>query len=840
MSSADSPPEPETVGFSPGAIPDALTSRDQWICWRFDWKDERDEWTKVPVDPRTGGFAKTTDPDTWTSFAQAAEYHRRGASDTAGLGFVFDKSDMIVGVDLDDCRDPDTGEPTDEARSIIERLDSWTEVSPSGTGYHVFAQGVIPDDGSRGDMATGSSHIEMYDQTRFFTVTGDHVGTTPGSVTPAPDVVKDLHAEYVADDDTDAGGSSDGAGASSTPSEIQDIDDADLIETAKNAENGDTFAQLWNGNTAGYPSHSEADQALCNYLAFWTGGDRSRMDRLFRQSGLHREKWDEDRGAKTYGELTIDSAITAVSDQYEPGEGGSSPPEPKGLTDEKGDPVDDDGAAVVRPDNFCAEAGINPSEGEHIADLNDKQKAAATWRLIKRSDEYHVRAHRDTGALWAYESGVWDSTGERTLQFAARKAVNPENYGANLLNELKAQVRADPYAEIDDDTLGLEPGAVAVENGYVDLRAAAGDGDALRPLEPEDYALAKLPVEYDPDATSAPWREFVADVVESAKIDAVQEYVGYTLHRGEMPFNRALLLVGSGANGKSTFLNVVRELLGPENTETKPVHKFDKDNAVADLYGKLANIDADLSEGSLSSRGLATFKRLVGDDRVTGRHLYEDAFTFEPAAKHLYACNQVPDVSNIVSDNDTAFWRRWVIVQFPNYFPPRDRDPTLEGTLTSDEHLSGVLNWAIEGWGRLMEQGAFTNIETTPDETRRLWQSWGDSADEFLSQCVETDPSATNVTTGEAWEVYKEWCRREGKDATGQRDFTNTAKASDVDLGYKTSVRTKRHRSPRGGYKAFGLTDDAPDLDAVLADDDGDDTDDDDGTMGTGLDSFGS
>ena len=92
-------------------------------------------------------------------------------------------------------------------------------------------------------------------------------------------------------------------------------------------------------------------------------------------------------------------------------------------------------------------------------------------------------------------------------------------------------------------------------------------------------------------------------VIESDKLQAVQEYVDYTLHRGEMPFNRVLLCVGSGANGKSTFLNVIRSLLGEENTESKPVHSFGERFSIADLQGQLANIDADLSEGSLSKKG---------------------------------------------------------------------------------------------------------------------------------------------------------------------------------------------------------------------------------------------
>jgi putative DNA primase/helicase len=700
-------------------------------------------------------------------------------------------------------------------------LDSFTEVSPSGTGYHVYIHGFVPEGGNRrGD-------VELYDRDRFFTFTGDHVDPTPTTVNQRNDSLAEVHAEYVADDDTD-----DASGDATPPSGDVDLSDQELLDKARDAENGDRFDRLWRGDTSGYPSHSEADQALCNLLAFWTGGDRRRVDRLFRESGLMRDKWDEDRGADTYGEITIQSALDATSEYYDP-EATTSPPESIGPTDEQGTPVEPERGAVVRPDNFAAEAGLG--EDGSISDLNDKQKAAIVWRLIKRSDEYHIRVHRETGALWAYDDGVWSREGERALQFAARKAVNPENYGANLLKELKAQVRADPYAEIGGDTLGLEAGYVAVENGLLDLRAAGRGDDATRELMPDDYALQRLPVEYDPDADGSEWSGFVADVVESEKRDTLQEYVGYTLHRGEMPFNRAVLLVGSGANGKSTFLNAVRAMLGQENTETKPIHKFDDQNAVADLEGSIANIDADLSEGSLSKRGLAMFKRLVGGDMVDACRKYKDPFSFNPVAKHLYACNQVPDVNKYVTDDDTAFWRRWLIIQFPEYIPPNERDPLLEDRLTEPESLSAVLNWAIEGWTRLMDQSGFTNAET-PSETRRLWQSWGDSADEFLANCVEHDPDAPNITTSEAWAVYNKWCRQEGKDPAGQQSFTGAAKSADVDLGYAKSVRPRGTGTPARGYKSFGLTDDAPVLEAVLESDD--DGDDDPNTDATGLNDF--
>lgn len=443
-----------------------------------------------------------------------------------------------------------------------------------------------------------------------------------------------------------------------------------------------------------------------------------------------------------------------------------------------------------------------------LSNLNDRQKADAVWQVVRDYSDIHIRVHRESRTLWVYDEGIWKPDGERHLNHAAYRALE-DHYGKNVLRELKNHVRSDPAVEIDDGTLGLEPGYVAVKNGLLDLQAAAdGAGwDALRPLEPEDYATTRLPVEYNPDADADDWEQFVDEVVEPGKVDAVQEYVGYTLHREAMPHHKALLLVGAGQNGKSTFLNVVRALLGEEHTTSKSLQQLGERFHLADLHKQLANINADLSEGSLSSTGVAKFKQLTGDDRVSAQRKHEDPFEFRPTAKHLYACNQVPDTGRYVDENDVGFWRRWIIVEFPHSFGPDERDPALEDRLTTDDNLSGVLNWAIEGWGRLREQGKFSGIEDW-QETRRLWRSLGNSAEKFIAKHVEHDPDAEPMTVSDAYERYEAWCREWDEDPVEQRQFTRLLK--DAGVGHKDSLRVPGYDTPRSGYRELGFSDAVP------------------------------
>jgi len=301
-------------------LPEALREREQWVCWREEDRDGKP--TKIPVTPGAGGFASSTESNTWSDFETALEYTETEHAD--GVGFVFTDDDPVVGVDLDDCRDPETGDIDDAARDIIDRLDSYTEVSPSGTGFHVLLRGELPEGRNR----RGS--VELYDTARFFTVTGDHVERTPNRVARRQDALTAIHHEYVQDTDGETASESeqrDGTDDQSTATGAADVDidleDEELLEKARNASNGEKFERLWNGNTVGYDSQSEADMALCCLLAFWTGGDRRQMDQLFRESGLLREKWDEVHYAdgSTYGEKTIERAIATTSEFYDPDTG---------------------------------------------------------------------------------------------------------------------------------------------------------------------------------------------------------------------------------------------------------------------------------------------------------------------------------------------------------------------------------------------------------------------------------------------------------------------------------------------------------------------------------------
>jgi hypothetical protein len=275
----------------------------QWVCWRSEERDGKR--TKIPYSPLTGRRASSTDPETWRGYPEAVRARKERGYD--GIGFVFTEDDPFCGVDLDRCLNAATGEIELWAREIIEELDSYTEVSPSGTGVHILLSAVLPEGRNR------KGRIEIYDRGRYFTVSGRHLEGTPRTIEERQGQLLDISRRVLGEQP-----SANGCDVP-RPAVGERLSDQEILTKASLADNGEKFRQLWAGDTSGYEhddneGHSEADLALCSMLAFWTGPDPERIDALFHQSGLYREKWER----ADYRERTIARALDGKAEFYEP------------------------------------------------------------------------------------------------------------------------------------------------------------------------------------------------------------------------------------------------------------------------------------------------------------------------------------------------------------------------------------------------------------------------------------------------------------------------------------------------------------------------------------------
>lgn len=279
------------------SIPEEMRAQPQWICWGADGAA-----LKCPYDPNTGKPAKAGHPNTWAWYEMACDGVARGYY--RGIGFEFADDGGVIGVDFDHCLKDGQLDPNVSA--WVERFNSYTEVSQSGEGIHIFCKGHLPG----GAIKTPTA--EMYDRGRYFAMTGNTYGPAR-LLHDAQDTINELYSELAATRQKPEDKPTSTLQAGLT------LDDEKLLGIAGNAKNSDLFLLLFAGDwTTRYKSQSEADIALCNILAFYTGRNAAQMDRLFRQSALFRPKWDRPQSGSTYGALTIENAIQHCTQIFDP------------------------------------------------------------------------------------------------------------------------------------------------------------------------------------------------------------------------------------------------------------------------------------------------------------------------------------------------------------------------------------------------------------------------------------------------------------------------------------------------------------------------------------------
>lgn len=288
-------------------IPQKLKGCPQWVLWKKELIDGRDRLTKVPYQSN-GRKAASTIPDTWTNFSAAVSAYKSEHKKYDGIGFCLTEGTPI-GIDLDHCRCPAFTDDGIEiiapwAKDIINKIDSYTEASPSGKGIRIFVNGSkLPTGGrKKGDF-------EIYQSGRYLTVTGNHINGTPKEIMDRPEVIEALYNEFFGTTDK---------GTEEILQPQSNMDVTKILEKAFASKNGGTIQSLYNGDDSAYPSQSEADLALCSHLAFWFNNDEEMINKVFRSSGLFRPKWDKKHHAdgSTYGEWTTRKAIEGNRDIY--------------------------------------------------------------------------------------------------------------------------------------------------------------------------------------------------------------------------------------------------------------------------------------------------------------------------------------------------------------------------------------------------------------------------------------------------------------------------------------------------------------------------------------------
>lgn len=663
------------------AIPQELKGYKNWVCWQA-YPDPKSHSgiSKKPINPRTGGFAMPNNSDTWSDFETAV----RESAKYSGIGFMFSNSPFF-GVDLDDMpndiQDYQNGGTDNIISEFVNTLQSYTEFSQSKTGVHIICKGTLPE--GRRKAKNDSGGFEMYENGRFFVVTGNYCSEY-GYINDCTESVKPLHSKYL------------GKTAEPKPNRqnitvnLNSVDD--IVRAACSAKNGSLFKALYSGDFSAYSSQSEADMAFCNMLAFWCGCDAEKMDAIFRQSGLMRDKWDRKQSGTTYGVITLQKAISGCSQTYNPKKqndysisiGNGKVIQTVDEEKMRAYTFDDMGNAERFVDLFGENVRYCYTEKKWYF-YNSMRWSVDNLGVILRMADKCVEAMKAEAKL--YLQADEESGGNMAKAFEKHMKSSRSNKSKKaMLNEIEHHL---PILPIQMDRYKM---ALNTPSGIINLK----NGD-VKAHNPEYYFTKITSVDCAEAADCPRWLAFLDDIFAGDKdlIRYIQKAVGYSL-TGSTAEQCAFFLYGTGRNGKSTFIDVIRDVFGDYAANIQPetiMVKSSQSNAInsdiARLKGARLVTSVEPNEGVRLNEGL--LKQLTGDDTVTARKLYSEEFEFKPEFKLWMATNHKP----IIRGTDTGIWRRIHMIPFDVQIPEDKVDKNLTHKLKAE--MTGIFKWCIDG-----------------------------------------------------------------------------------------------------------------------------------------------
>ena len=381
---------------------------------------------------------------------------------------------------------------------------------------------------------------------------------------------------------------------------------------------------------------------------------------------------------------------------------------------------------------------------------------------------FYFSSIEELDELYIYRNGVYkpcDFWLKKMLQHTWDKSelreLKPLN--TNKINEIIDMIKRINYTPLDRFYESWRK-YINVKNGLLDI-----SDWTLKPHRPETLFLTQLDADWNPTVETGLWNEFLKDVVDEEYIPILQEFSGYCL-LADCRFEKALAIVGPGRSGKSTFLEVIRAILGDENTTGFSIQQLENERfSRAELIGKLANIYNDLPYKRIDKSDV--FKQLVSGDPIQVEKKYLQPFVARLTTKLIFSANQLPPTE----DMSTAFFRRWIIILFPNSIA--NPDPLLKRRLIENEIVkSYVLRWMVEGLQRLMRNGGFS-YNLTAEDIGEFYVEASDSVVSFIREHIVEDESG-RIARSDLYKLYIEFCKKKGYPSLSTVQFNRRIRES--------------------------------------------------------------
>ena len=726
-------------------IPQELRNLKQWGLFELKLVEARKKNTKIPINPYDGSAGKSNDPSTWSDFDTAM----RALNDVEradGLAFYF--ANGYVGLDIDhiDSNLEDWRAGDNDPNNLVNKFQDLTdntymEVSQSGTGIHAIFKGKIPGKRRR------KGNYEMYQTGRFFALTGNNIIPDPTIKSMSDDEMKTLYEFLFGKDNiVQLHSESDNI----TP---VDLSVAEIIKRAENsAKTGTRFTMFMKGGWEQfYASHSEADMAFANDLAFWTGRDFHKMDTIFRNSSLMREKFDEKHGAVTYGTSLLNKAINETQNIYNP-ESDSQDSESSytfSFNEDKTKKImprswDDQGRGLRMRDQFATVLKFNAVDKKWFF-FN-----GSYWQEDIGNQRVELAAERVANSIKKEKPELSFSTKtdeDKAMNEWYRFQKDSRSHMAkmHMIDEFKKYVIV-KHGEFDKEDMLLN-----TESGYVDLSSGElHDHDIDKKFSHQTVA------EYSDNVDAPLWEKFLNQIFNNDEelIHYVQKAIGYSF-TGSVDEQCLFILNGRGRNGKSVFSNVVSDVAGnyakQMNVQTIVAKKNQSGSAnsdIARLEGARIVTSSELNEGDRFDESLV--KQLTGGDKILARFLYGSEFEYKPKFKIWMATNHLP----IIRGTDDGIWRRIKIIPFNIQIPREKVDKKLEYKLKAE--YTGILNWIVQGAIMWQQEGL-----EDPEAVTKVIETYRaemDPLDAFLEESCTTGQNYS-IKAREMYDAYHEWAK---------------------------------------------------------------------------------
>ncbi len=347
-----------------------------------------------------------------------------------------------------------------------------------------------------------------------------------------------------------------------------------------------------------------------------------------------------------------------------------------------------------------------------------------------------------------YNEGVWTIKGRGIIKAEVERLLGSWAKN-NIVNEILEKIKRRSVKEREEADI-IPDYKRCVENGVLDLE----DAEAIHflPHSKEYNFRNKFPIKYNPEATCPKIMEFIKQTFYEEDIPMIQEWLGFLLVR-RYSFKKAIIFHGAKNTGKTVFLNLITVFVGGNvsGLSLQDISRGKPFDLLA-LKDKDANICDDLSSADMKAVG--GFKMAVGDGWISGEMKFGDKCRFRNTAKDINACNKIPSSGDDIDDD--AYYDRILLIPVDNVVPVENRRKELINELTTSEELSGLLNWAIEGYKRLVKQNRFTG-EKSPEETKFLMLQNGKSLAKFAVEVlVQADGKKIDKET--MYQIYCKWC----------------------------------------------------------------------------------